>query len=148
VPAHDLWPDAFTTTLAPDEVLVGFQLDALPAGTGCGYVKLKHSTSSWPIVTAAASIQLDPTGACRQARLAIGGAGRAPFRVQLAGVLSGQQVDEAALRAAAQAAGLALTHAWDDELAPAAYRAAVTPVAASRALTAALAAATADREPS
>jgi aerobic carbon-monoxide dehydrogenase medium subunit len=156
LPVCDLWPDAFTTTLSPGEVLVAFRFAPLAAGTGCGYVKLKHSTGSWPIVTAAASIELAPDGVCRHARLAIGGAGRVPFIVPLADILLGRPVDDAALRAASHAAAAALTHAWDDELAPAAYRAAVTPVAAGRALTAALTEAraattdraTEDREPS
>jgi carbon-monoxide dehydrogenase medium subunit len=123
----DLWTDAFTAALAPDEVLVAVEFAALPAGTGCGYVKLKHSTGSWPIVTAAATVQLDAAGRCERAALVIGGACATPRRIPVdAGVL-----DEHALRDA-------VADAWDDELAPASYRAAVAPAAARRALTQAL----------
>lgn len=132
LPIADLWAGAFTAALAPDEVLVAFEFAALPAGTGCGYVKLKHSTGSWPIVTAAATVRLDAAGRCARATLAIGGARATPFRVPL----ETGPVDEDALRAAVHDA---CGDAWADELAPASYRRAVAPVAARRALSRAVA---------
>ncbi|MFC8511838.1 FAD binding domain-containing protein [Streptomyces sp. NPDC057257] len=120
----DLWADAFTTTLAPDEVLVAFEFTAPPAGTGSAYVKVKHSTGSWPIVTAAATVRLDAAGRCERAALVIGGACATPFHLPL----DGGAIHEDALRDT-------LSAAWEDELAPASYRAAVAPAAARRALT-------------
>jgi carbon-monoxide dehydrogenase medium subunit len=142
VPVDELWTGAFTTSLAPDEVLTAFEFAPLPAGTGCGYVKLKHGTSCWPIVTAAATITLDATGTCRRAALVIGAACETPVRVPVDGPLDGRPVDGDALRVAGDAARAALTQPWEDELAPAWYRAALAPVAARRALSLALADAT------
>ncbi|MET9080735.1 FAD binding domain-containing protein [Streptomyces sp. NPDC004237] len=135
VPLTNLWSDAFTTTLSPDEVLVALEFTAPPAGTGSAYVKVKHSTGSWPIVTAAATVRLDAEGRCERASLVIGGACATPFHVPL----DGDTVDEDALRDN-------LGAAWEDELAPASYRAAVAPTAARRALTQAFADAAARRD--
>jgi carbon-monoxide dehydrogenase medium subunit len=136
MPVTELWAGAFTTTLAPDEVLVALQFGALPSGSGCGYSKIKHGTGSWPIVTAAAMVQLDADGRCTRAALVIGGACATPRRIPVdAGV-----VDEDTLRSA-------VADAWEDELAPAAYRAAVAPAAARRALAQAFADARHRQEP-
>jgi carbon-monoxide dehydrogenase medium subunit len=129
VPVTDLWTGAYTTALAPGEVLVACEVPVLQAGTGCGYIKLKHSTSSWPIVTAAATVTRDA-----RAALVIGGASPTPARIHL----TADGLDNRALRTAVDEA---LSEVWADELAPAAYRAAVAPVAAHRALTQARAAA-------
>lgn len=139
IPVRDLWVDAFTVSLLPSEVLVAFEFDAMSPSTRCGYVKLKHSTSSWPIVTAAASVETDPDGVVRQASLAIGAACRTPFTVAINDIMVGRHANEETVRAAGDAATAAVTNAWHDELAPDWYRTAAVAVAARRALTDAVA---------
>jgi carbon-monoxide dehydrogenase medium subunit len=141
VPVAQLWTDAFTTSLSPDEVITEFRFPAAPPGLGAGYVKIKHSTGSWPVVTAGAHVLLDESGRCAEATVAVGGAAPIPFLVPLTSLLTGRLLDKAAVDAAAEAAAVSTPACWQDELAPAEYRRAIVPVAVKRALRQAAAAA-------
>lgn len=120
---------AFLGDAAPPDVRAGELVvevlvpRALP-GDRSGYVKLKHSTGSWPIVTAAFVAR--SADAC--AALAIGGLAAAPVRAQC------DLHDAAALEALPELAVSAARTLWSDVLADAAYRRKVAPVAARRAI--------------
>ncbi len=121
VAAVDFFVDAFRTALRPDELLLEVVVPGTE-GRASGYVKLKHSASSWPITTAACVVGADGT----RVRLAVGAAGPVPVVVDLAADTAADVVEDvvAAL----------LPHGWDDVLADGEYRRSVAPVAARRAL--------------
>jgi aerobic carbon-monoxide dehydrogenase medium subunit len=135
--AADLFAGPMRTTLGRDEILLGFDFPAA-ASVGAGYVKLKRGESSWPIATAACLVELDRAGRCSRASLALGGVGETPIGVEVE-LLLGRTPDEEAIVEAARLARDAVRAPWADELAPAAYRAAVAGPVARRALAAACA---------
>lgn len=131
-PVAQLIVGAMTTSLAPGEVVAALELPSWSGGVG--YVKLKRYTSSWPIVTASAGITVRD-GRCTAVRLVLGGAAATPVVVDVSPILVGAPVTAQALADAGQAAAEAITDAWEDALAPGAYRAAVAGPVARRALT-------------
>jgi carbon-monoxide dehydrogenase medium subunit len=139
-PVAELFAAAMHSSLLPGEVLAGFDVPSA-AGVGHGYVKLKRGGSSWPVATAAALVQLDPDGVCRQVSLVLGAVTATPLRVDVAAALLGTAPGNDDVREAAQLAGAAVDDPWDDLLAPGSYRAAVAAPIARRALTMALLAA-------
>ena len=142
VPVAQLAAGAMRTTLAPDELVTGFAVPSW-AEWGSGYVKIKRGTSSWPIATAGAHLQVDDDGRCVAVRLVLGGVCATPLVVDVSDVLVGTVPDRAAVDRAGVLAGAAVRDPWGDVLAPAAYRAAVAAPVARRAL--AMAAADAGR---
>jgi carbon-monoxide dehydrogenase medium subunit len=119
------------TAVGRDEVLSAFEIPR--SGAGAGYHKLKRGASSWPIVTAAALVKLQD-GACTSARLVLGAVAAMPIVVDVSPALVGSPADHSSLRAAEQAAALAVVDPWEDVLAPREYRAAVAGPVARRAL--------------
>lgn len=57
VAASDFFLGSFTTARRPDEMLVGIVFPKMSSEARWGYYKLKFSTGSWPIVTAAAIVE-------------------------------------------------------------------------------------------
>jgi carbon-monoxide dehydrogenase medium subunit len=129
----ELFAGPMRSSLGADEILLGLDVPTA-GGAAYGYYKLKRGSSSWPIATAACLLGIDPDGACSSASLVLGGVAATPLRVDLDGMLVGQTVSDAAFDQAAQLAGAAVVEPWSDVLAPGAYRAAVAPVVARRAL--------------
>jgi carbon-monoxide dehydrogenase medium subunit len=60
VKAVDFFHGTYMTDLAENEILTEIQMQALPANTGCAYVKLKRKTGDW--ATAAAAVVLQMSG--------------------------------------------------------------------------------------
>jgi CO/xanthine dehydrogenase FAD-binding subunit len=133
VPAGEFFADAFSTVCGPDELLAEIVFPHQPGIHSIGYRKFKLCESSWPIVTAAVTLQWDDAGSCVAAELTIGGATRTPQAVAIADVVCGRDprlgLDDVAART-----GEALTEPWGDVLANADYRVAVAGVIAGRAL--------------
>ncbi|GGC45440.1 FAD binding domain-containing protein [Chelatococcus reniformis] len=125
VKAADFYTGAFQTTRRPDEMLTHMVFAPPPGGAGCGYHKLKFSTGSWPIVTAACIAVAATDGGPRH-RLAVGGANAVPVLLEI----DGRDPDEAV---AARLPSL-ISQEWSDEFAGAGYRRQVAPAIASRAL--------------
>lgn len=120
------------TALGPGEVAISFVVRRAERGEGQAYVKLKLSESSWPIVTAGASVR--SSGDARRAVLAVGGLAPVPIRLEL-------DLDEVPGRAELdEALRDGRTELWSDELAEGRYRERVAGSVARRALTAAAAA--------
>ena len=142
IAVHELFTGAQRTSLAPDELLTGFDVPS-SAGAGHGYVKLKRGGSSWPIATATALLRLDAAGVCTAATLVLGAVSATPLTVDVAGLLVGRTPDAALLAEAAELAAGSVAEPWDDVLAPGSYRAAVAGPVARRALTSAVQDATA-----
>jgi carbon-monoxide dehydrogenase medium subunit len=108
VPVSALLAGPMRTGLVKGELLTALELP-VQSGTH-GYVKLKRGASSWPIATAAAVAQ---DGVLT--RLVLGGVAGTPVEVE------------------SKDGTVEIADPWDDELAPAAYRAAVAAPLAARA---------------
>lgn len=139
IPTRSLFAGAMRSALGTGEILVRFELPSI-AGRSVGYHKLKFGEGSWPIATAAAVLERDPSGASVSGVLALGGVGETPLVLELAEVLEGAALDATSIERCARLAAERVERFWGDVLAPASYRAAVAAPVAARALAMALAA--------
>ncbi|MTD54697.1 FAD binding domain-containing protein [Amycolatopsis pithecellobii] len=118
VPLTAFLVDAFAVDLRAGEFVRAMRMT--PQRTG-GYCKVKHSTGSWPIVTASA-VRDDARGV----RVTLGAVQAVPVIVQL-----DDPHDPAELKMRVDAA---ITAPWSDVLAPGEYRAAIAAAVARRAV--------------
>jgi carbon-monoxide dehydrogenase medium subunit len=98
----------FETSLAPDEIVTRIEIPPVPSGAKAVY--LKHTTRAGDLAIVGVAVLLDfRNGACRDARIALGGVGPAAFRATAAEkLLTGEAPsDEIIEEAAAAAAGMA-----------------------------------------
>jgi carbon-monoxide dehydrogenase medium subunit len=121
-----MFPGPATSCLREGEILTRVEFAVRPAARW-GYYKLKRSASSWPIATAAFVHGGQP-------RLVLGGVSATPVHVDVGSVLAGRPLLPDTIEEAARRAADSVFTPWDDELAPAAYRAAVAGPVARRAL--------------
>jgi carbon-monoxide dehydrogenase medium subunit len=135
IPVSDFFVEMMTTALAPDEVLTAIRFPATNVrGTGTAYVKHRHPASGYAVVGVAAVVRLDADGTCREARVAITGAGSRPTRATaVEQALGGKRLSEENLAQASESAadGLDL---MADTYASSEYRAHLTQVLTKRAL--------------
>jgi carbon-monoxide dehydrogenase medium subunit len=130
IDADNFYIGPFKTVRLPAEILTEIRIEKTARGSSFGYHKLKFSTGSWPIVTAACISR--PLAADRLAhRIAIGGANAVP--VIFNGVSPTEPTREDLAGLAERAAAL-IDNEWSDELARPGYRRQVTPAIALRAL--------------
>ncbi len=116
--AAEFFRGAFTTARRPDEMLLGIVIPKASPTRRHGYAKLKFSTGSWPIVTAAVTIDRDADG--DRVRAALGAATGAPLLSEaLLPVGAGLDVIE---NFAAGFAARVAADEWADELAGPGYR--------------------------
>nr|BAL55818.1 molybdopterin dehydrogenase FAD-binding protein [uncultured prokaryote] len=133
VPASQWFVDLLTTALGPDEVLCRVRVPVQQKGQGWSYIKLPHPASGYSLLGVACLVTVDG-GICRDARVAVTGAG--PKAVRLAKVeqaLAGRRPDEAAVAEAAKLASDGL-EATDDLYASAEYKRHLAVVYTKRAL--------------
>jgi aerobic carbon-monoxide dehydrogenase medium subunit len=111
IAAADFFTGAFSTTLADDEILVAVEF---AAGNGSwSFTEVVRRAGDFALGIAAVGIGLDG-GTCRWAKIVLGGIGSRPVRVPEAeGELEGRRIDEAALKAAADAAAAAASPMGD-----------------------------------
>ena len=105
VAADDFFVDFFTTAMEPNEILTGIRipLSSTPARTS--YAKLPHPASGYVVVSAAAGLTMDGSGACTDARVVLGGVGGTPHRATgTEAALEGQALTPEVIAAAAQRA--------------------------------------------
>jgi carbon-monoxide dehydrogenase medium subunit len=136
VPVTDFFRYAFRTDLRPGELLAGMEI---PSRTEVrwGYAKLKASESSWPIITAAARLEM--AGAERRAVVSVGGAAGIPVTVTLPWPEGRERVEESDRVLIDDQLADTVGMWWEDELADSRYRRRVAAVIATRAVEAALA---------
>lgn len=85
LPIGQLWDGPGSTTAAPDELCVGIDLPAIPAGTGSAYVRLEYRRAmEIAVVGAAASVTLADDGSVALARIALTAV--APTIVEVPGI--------------------------------------------------------------
>ena len=132
--ADDFFVDLLTTALAPNEILNEIAIPAPPSGSGSAYAKFANKASHYAIVGVAAVVGLDANGVCNHASIGVTGAGPVATRASEAeAALRGSRLDDAAVSAAAGAAGSGIDF-LDDIHASAEYRAHLTSVFAARAI--------------
>lgn len=129
VRADAFFQGAFRTALSPDELLTSIRIPPQIDDTRCAYVKVKHSTSSWPIATA--SCILIRSGHGLSGVVVVGAAVPVPVTIAVGAHQPGdsdlvaRMTEEGLLRAG---------DGWTDELADGAYRRTVAGVVAARSL--------------
>jgi carbon-monoxide dehydrogenase medium subunit len=74
IPIGDFIVDSYTTVLETDEILTEVQVPLPQGNHGSAYVAFKRSAGTYPTVSVAMVLELEG-GQCRQARIALGGAG-------------------------------------------------------------------------
>jgi carbon-monoxide dehydrogenase medium subunit len=137
IPAGDFFVGFLTTALSPDELLTEIRVPASSPPTGASYQKLANQASGYAIVGVAAVVTLDGDGRCANLRVGITGTGDHAVRATaVEEALRGASLDEATVRAAANAAGEGIDP-LDDLHASAGYRLNVTRGLTRRALLAA-----------
>ena len=122
ISAGELFVDAYTTALAPDEILTEVHLP-LPSGRfGAAHLKIERRAGDFAIANCSVALSLDEAGACRSIRIGLGGVGLCPLRVTAAeALLEGQSFTEALLTEASEAI-VSSTESYDDARGSEAYR--------------------------
>ncbi len=127
-----------TTALEPSQVLTEIRVPALPKGAGWAFEELCRRAGDFAIVAVAAILFMDGKGACREARIALGGVAPTPVRASHAeALLAGQRVSGDLIAEAATTA-IEATDAESDYHASAEYRKDMTRVLVQKALTEAM----------
>jgi carbon-monoxide dehydrogenase medium subunit len=136
--AADFFRAAYTTALAPGELLTHVHLPAPAPRSGAAYAKFKNPASGYAVVGVAALLALGDDGRVATARVGVTGVGEIAYRAQACeAALVGQEPSSQRLReAAAQAA--AGVEPLEDVYASGEYRTHLTGLYAERALTRAL----------
>jgi CO/xanthine dehydrogenase FAD-binding subunit len=125
IPVADFFRGAMETALAAEECLTALRLPVWPESggrVGAGFQEVSARRSDFALAAAAAQVQIDRSGICRRAALAVAGTGAVPARLDVAAErLLGTRLEDGALDAAA---GLAeqTVEAVTDRQATAAYR--------------------------
>jgi carbon-monoxide dehydrogenase medium subunit len=84
VPATEFFLSTFTTALAPDELLVAVHIPLPPPGEGWGFRLFTRRTGDFALVSVAVTLALRNDGAIGRLRLAVGGIGSKPVRLDAA----------------------------------------------------------------
>jgi xanthine dehydrogenase YagS FAD-binding subunit len=93
------------TNLAPEELILGVDLPAMPFAARSHYLKVRDRASyAFALVSVAAGLDLDPHKKINAVRVALGGVAHKPWRANAAEKeLIGKTADEKTFRAAAEA---------------------------------------------
>jgi carbon-monoxide dehydrogenase medium subunit len=125
----------FTTALAPDELVTGIEIPALPERTGCAFEEVSRRHGDFALVGVCAVLSLDAGGTCARASVTLLSVGDGPVCAATAEeALRGQPLTPDAVRDASEAAATADIDPPADIHASAAYRRQLTRVLTARAL--------------
>lgn len=134
VSAGEFFVSALTNCLEPDEMLVEVRLPVMAVNARSAFLEIANRAHGFAVAGVAAIVELDRDGRCSRARLSAMGAGDTTARLgSVEALLEGQRLDEALIRAAADAATQAVEPA-EDVHASATYRASVIGTLVGRAL--------------
>ncbi len=84
IPIDDFFVDTFSTALQSTELLTEIRVPKPEPRSGGAYKKLKRKTGDFAIVSVAAQLTLDPSGAISKARISLGAVGATPLRARRA----------------------------------------------------------------
>jgi CO/xanthine dehydrogenase FAD-binding subunit len=105
IPANEFFLGLLMTALAPDELLTGVEIPALPPRTGVAFLEFARRHGDYALVGVAALLGLDTANRCVEARVTLLSVGEGPFvAATCAAALVGSDLSEATLDAAAAAA--------------------------------------------
>jgi aerobic carbon-monoxide dehydrogenase medium subunit len=105
VPITEFFTGFYETALRESEVLTGIDVPAMPAGARWRYLKWTPRAQEDKALVGLAAMLVFEGRRCRVARLAVGGVGASPVVLARAeGALEGQDLDEATIARAADAA--------------------------------------------
>ena len=136
--ASELFVDAYTTALAPDEVLVEAAFPVPGPRGGGAHLKFEVRAGDFAVANCSVAATLDDAGRCATIGIGLGGVGLRPERVTAAeALLQGQAPTPALIAEAAQAVSRC-TDSFDDVRGSAAYRQQLGAVLFERALALAL----------
>ncbi|HEV8308544.1 MAG TPA: xanthine dehydrogenase family protein subunit M [Methylomirabilota bacterium] len=138
IPVRSLFTGPFTTTLAPDEIIVEIRVPAPPARSGGAYLKLERKVGDFATAAVAAQLTLGPDGACQRAGIGLTNVGATPIEAGRAErFLAGKRPDDAVIRQAAELAAEE-SQPTSDLRGPAEYKRDLVRVLAARAIRRAL----------
>lgn len=102
VPASEFFTGLFGTAMEPDELLVEARLDPLPDRTGTAFEEIARRHGDYALAGVAAVLTVDEAGRCTRARIALFSVSDGPtLATGAADLLPGRELDEAAIREAA-----------------------------------------------
>jgi aerobic carbon-monoxide dehydrogenase medium subunit len=138
IAATDLFVDAYTTALAPDEVLLDATFPRLAPRAGSAHLKFEVRAGDFAVANCSVAVTLDDAERCATIGIGLGGVGLRPERVAAAEAILRGQAPTPALVAAAAEAVTNCTESFDDVRGSAAYRQQLGGVLFERALALAL----------
>jgi len=106
IPIADFYLDAYTTVLAPSEIVREIVVRVPQGASGGAYVAMKRCAPVYATASVAAQLTMDDDRAtCREARIVLGCVGLTAIRARHAeNELTGKEVNDAAVARAAEAA--------------------------------------------
>ena len=105
IPADEFFVGLFTTAVQPGELLTEIRIPPPPARSGFAFQEMSRRHGDFALVGVAAAVQLDESGRCADARIALLSVGDRPMLAgQAAKTLVGQAPSADVIRAAADAA--------------------------------------------
>lgn len=134
VPVDAFFQDVFSTALDPAEILTEIRIPKAGPRSGGAFKKLKRKTGDFAIVSVAAQLQLDATGAISAVRIGLGAVGPTPLRAKRAeAALLGKKPGDAAFNEAGKLAAQE-SHPSSDLHGSESYKRAMVQVLTKRAL--------------
>jgi carbon-monoxide dehydrogenase medium subunit len=105
LPARDLFVDAYTTALEPDEMVIEVVLPEAPRPrSGGAHLKLERRTGDFAVANCSVQLTLGADGSYQSVHAAVGGVALTPFRAtESERILTGKRPSEELLREAADA---------------------------------------------
>lgn len=106
LPLDEFFVEYYQTALQPNELVVGVEVPFPAPGSGSTFIKfLPRTADDYATVAVTANLTLNPDGACREARIALGSVGPTTLRAREAeALLTGERLTEPLLAAAGEAA--------------------------------------------
>ncbi|MBI4315205.1 MAG: xanthine dehydrogenase family protein subunit M [Chloroflexi bacterium] len=111
----DFFVGPFTTPLEHNEILTEIRIPAHKAGDGGAYLKIERKVGDYATAAVAVQINVDSKGRCMSAGIGLTNVGLTPIRTaKAAGLLVGSSLDDATVKAAANAAAEAAEPSADN----------------------------------
>jgi len=100
--AHDFFAGMFTTSLAPDEILVEIELPHNTPRTGWSFMEVAPRAGDYALMGVAALVTLNENGTCKKAKLVYLNAGDGPVDAkEAAKLLEGETLNDKLIESAA-----------------------------------------------
>ncbi len=104
IPLSQFITDAYTTVLAPDELVSEIKVKIPPKGTGAAYLAFKRAAPVYPTASAAVHVAMDGD-VCKEAAITLGCVGLTAIKASAAETaLRGQKLTDKCIAGAAEAA--------------------------------------------